>query len=107
MNTHDYVPVSTPVTFIVDHDTFHDWLREITDKRHADDDGYLRPNFYIEEEALPSLRFKKVEAYLNTAEGTVIARHHVDDDQVTVTMRVPKPGPHLMQTVRLMLGEAA
>lgn len=98
---------TTPVTITMDHHTFYEWLREIADKRSADADGHVRPNLYFAEDALPSSRFEKVEAFLHTAEGTIIARHHTDDDLVTVTIRVQKQGPHLMTTLRRMLGGAA
>lgn len=94
---------ATPVTVMMNRNSFYLWLREI--QRVPEGDTCDAPDFLIEEIAGAESPYFEVAAYLDTTEGTVIARHLRDSDQVKVTIRNDKPGPNLMRTVRDMLGE--
>ena len=96
---------ATPVTITMNTDTFNGWLAELQGITDPEVTPCNPPNFLIDGTDDPSGDYFKIAAYLNTPEGTVIARHLFDYDMVKVTIRNDKPGPQLMRTVRWMLGE--
>ncbi|MGA0539038.1 hypothetical protein [Neotabrizicola sp. VNH66] len=95
---------ATPVTITMDRDTFYRWLAEVQGITDPGTTPCNAPNFLIEQYDDEDSPYCKVEGYVNTVEGTVIARHH-PEGMVEVTMRCEKPGPQLMRTVRWMIGE--
>lgn len=95
---------ATPATITMRLDAYRHWLSEVKGLADPNVEG-VDPDLFIGELNDPNNRYFLVEAYLNTAEGTVIARHLIDCNSVDVTMRETKPGPQLMRTVRWMLGE--
>jgi hypothetical protein len=98
---------ATPVTMMMDTDTFYLWLGEV----QGIDEGIecKAPNFHLEEwEDMNRYlavggQYSEIAAYLNTSEGTVIAKHLWHVNMVKVTFRHAKPTDGLMRTVRLML----
>ncbi|WP_137111954.1 hypothetical protein [Rhodobacter sp. SY28-1] len=95
---------ATPVTMTMDHDTFFLWLYEIQGRPGGAGEP-LPPNMSWERDTDLTSPYFLVTCYMDTEEGIVIAQHNEDAKSVKVTMRYPAPGPNLIRTVRLMLGE--
>ncbi len=103
LNTMKTPAAATPVTILMDVDAFFNWLGEL--QGIPGSDACNDPDFLVEEMCDPNSPYSQVAVYLNTPEGTVMARHLRDCDTVKVTMRCDKPGASLVRTVRWMLGE--
>jgi len=105
MNTMNTPETATPVTIMMERDAFFRWLAEAQGVADPGTTPCNEPDFLIEDVAGPDSPWFEVAAYLNTADGTVIARHLRNSDRVMVTIRDRKPGPNLLRTVREMIDE--
>ncbi len=99
---------ATPVTMTMSHEFFFEWLYQIQSRPGGDGEP-LSPDLSCDCDADLNSPYFLVTCYLNTKEGTVIARHYHDEDgahMVKTTFRYPKPGPNLINAVRQVLGES-
>lgn len=93
---------ATPVTIMMNRDYFYRWLSQI---QGYDGDTCDDPDFLIDEVDERNSPWAIVEAFISTAEGTVIARHLRNSDRVMVTIRDLNGYPDLTLTVREMIDE--
>ena len=92
--------MTMPVTMLMKRSAFLLWLHEV--KGCPEGDDWKRPDFRFDDECGPEYPYSKVEGYIGTLEGTVIAHHMHDGDEVRVTFGGAGPGEELVSMVRRM-----
>ncbi|MTH79340.1 hypothetical protein [Paracoccus aestuariivivens] len=97
---------ATPVTIMMNTDAFYPWLAEVQGEINTETGICDQPDFCIEDIDEPDAIYSKVEVYLTTSEGRVMACHLYGENLVKVTIRSETPGANFMRTVREMIEEA-
>lgn len=94
--------METPATIVMNYGAFMGWLHEVQGSPNGDE--WKCPDFWFNDECGPEYPYSKVEGFINTAEGTVIARHLHEGDKVRVTFGGSKANANLVNAVRQMIG---